>query len=237
MCGSNYAMQRSSRVANILTSIFIASFVTPVGAQESPQPPTDIKSLTSLAEQGNSQAQYELGLAYDLGDGVRRNLGKAERWYRQAAETGHPDAQNAVGSILQERRKYREAVTWYERAAAQGFPRAINNLAYMHDLGLGVSQNRARAFTLYSEAADHGWAEAMWNLANMYVLGQSVEPSYLQGCIWSFRARQFAHPAEAVLLKRVAAGINEIEGRLSTEELNQCRSEALAWTPAASTTS
>jgi TPR repeat protein len=225
-------MAHKMRFATVLTSLVLVLVCASTAAQQPPSPPDDIKALTAAAELGDPQAHYDLALAYDLGSAVRRSTRNAERWYRRSADSGHADAQNAVGSIYQERRQYREAVTWYEKAAAQGHPRAISNLGYMHDLGLGVPQNHAQAFQLYSDSADRGWAEAMWNLANMYVLGQSVEPSYYQGCIWSFRAKRFALSKATVLLARVAAGIEDVQGRLSPEEFARCKSEADAWQPA-----
>ena len=45
-----------------------------------------------LAEKGNSTAQFNLGLMYDKGDGVRQNFSKAVKWYRLAAKQGNASA-------------------------------------------------------------------------------------------------------------------------------------------------
>ena len=44
------------------------------------------------ADQNEPAAQYSLGLMYDQGTGVQRNLSEATRWYRLAAKNGDPDA-------------------------------------------------------------------------------------------------------------------------------------------------
>ena len=48
------------------------------------------------AEQNEPAAQYSLGLMYDQGTGVPRNLSEANRWYNLAAKNGDPDAKAVV---------------------------------------------------------------------------------------------------------------------------------------------
>jgi TPR repeat protein len=50
-----------------------------------------------LAEQGHAQAQNNLGYMYDNGEGIARNDGAAEKWYRKAAEQGITESQNNLG--------------------------------------------------------------------------------------------------------------------------------------------
>ena len=45
------------------------------------------------AEQGNSNAQYNLGTMYRLGRGVTQNAAEAAKWYRIAAESENTNAQ------------------------------------------------------------------------------------------------------------------------------------------------
>ncbi len=46
----------------------------------------------SLAEQGDSQAQFNLGLMYHSGLGLAQNQGEAVKWYQKAAEGGYSAA-------------------------------------------------------------------------------------------------------------------------------------------------
>ena len=52
----------------------------------------DIKTLTTKAEQGDPQAQSNLGIAYENGDGVEQSKNKAIYWYRKACENFNDDA-------------------------------------------------------------------------------------------------------------------------------------------------
>ena len=59
--------------------------------------PQDYKEAVRLyrraAEQGVAKAQYNLGVMYDVGDGVSQDYKEAVRWYRRAAEQGYARAQ------------------------------------------------------------------------------------------------------------------------------------------------
>ncbi len=44
--------------------------------------------LRPLAEKGNSEAQYKLGVMYEEGKGVVQDYEEASKWYRLSAEQG-----------------------------------------------------------------------------------------------------------------------------------------------------
>lgn len=46
----------------------------------------DIEKCRESAESGYAPAQYQLGLCYEEGIGVQRNLAKAFRWYWMATD-------------------------------------------------------------------------------------------------------------------------------------------------------
>jgi TPR repeat protein len=172
-----------------------------------------------------------LGSAYDTGTGVPRDATEAEHWYKAAADQGYAEAENSLGSALQAEGKYAEARAWYQKAADQGHALATNNLAYLYDLGLGIPQDRQRAFQLYSQAADLGWAEAMWNLANMYGAGQLGKPADLKAaCIWTLRAEHYG-ASEPQLMQMIARIKPYLEKHLASDEMASCRGAALGWQP------
>ena len=47
-----------------------------------------VKWYRKAAEQGNKQAQYNLGVCYESGRGVPQDYSEAVKWYRKAAEQG-----------------------------------------------------------------------------------------------------------------------------------------------------
>lgn len=190
-----------------------------------------IDDLLAEAQAGNADAQFKLGLAYDSGRGVPREIDTAKMWYSKSAEQGNVEAQNSLGSIYQEEKNYQGARLWFEKAAAKKNALALNNLAYLHDLGLGTEQNRKMAFDLYLQSADLGWGEAMWNLANMYGAGQVGAPDLYQACVWTMRAERFsANNGNLAMHVRQAKPqiLKLLGGRASA-----CEQEGNAWSPQA----
>jgi len=53
--------------------------------------------LRKAAEQGNADAQYGLGVAYDKGHGVAQDSRQAANWFRKAAEQGNTNGQVSLG--------------------------------------------------------------------------------------------------------------------------------------------
>ena len=52
-----------------------------------------------LAEDGNANAQNNLGAMYENGQGIAADMKEAARWYRRAAEQAHTDAQMNLGRL------------------------------------------------------------------------------------------------------------------------------------------
>ena len=51
------------------------------------------------SEQGNRDAQYALGLAFEHGWGRDQDYKEAAKWYRLAAEKGHKEAKELLEEI------------------------------------------------------------------------------------------------------------------------------------------
>jgi TPR repeat protein len=56
------------------------------------------------ARQGDAKAQYNLGLCYRDGEGVRKNRRLAIRWLKDAAAKGHKGAANELRHFLRDTR-------------------------------------------------------------------------------------------------------------------------------------
>jgi Sel1 repeat len=110
---------------------------------------TVLRLLRPLADQGNSVAQFILGVMYDNGEGVPQNNAEAMKWYREAADRGEPNAQCNLGTMYLTGQgvpqDYAEALKWYRKAADQGNANAQFNLGKMCDDGDGVPQDYAEA--------------------------------------------------------------------------------------------
>jgi TPR repeat protein len=103
-----------------------------------------------LAEQGNREAQFRLGIIYEQGLGVTKDDAEALLWYRRAAEQGNETAQFALGSAYEAGSgvplNYQEAARWYRKAADQGSIGGQVNLSSMYAGGRGVPEDFVTAY-------------------------------------------------------------------------------------------
>lgn len=106
---------------------------------------TAFELFKPLAEQGNSEAQANLGLMYELGQGVNQDFVEAFRWYLSAAEQGTAWAQTNLGFAYFNgrgtRKDDKEAAKWLREAALQGNTRAQEALGVMYNQGRGVPKS------------------------------------------------------------------------------------------------
>ena len=54
---------------------------------------SDLDSLETAAEQGDVEAQFDLGYMYSSGEGVPQNDAAAAQWFSRATEQGNAEAQ------------------------------------------------------------------------------------------------------------------------------------------------
>ena len=85
---------------------------------------SDFQETLQAAKQGNVDAQYNLGLMYEQGQGVRQDYAQAVQWCRRAAEQGHAGAQFNLGVMYAEGRGVRQdlalAQEWFGKACQNG---------------------------------------------------------------------------------------------------------------------
>jgi hypothetical protein len=97
---------------------------------------TALRLFRPLAEQGNAQAQFNIGRMYQNGQGVAQNTAEAAKWWRKAADQGDATAQNELGFMyangLGVQQNSAEAAKWWRKAADQGNAMAKDNLAVLY---------------------------------------------------------------------------------------------------------
>lgn len=115
---------------------------------------TALKLVEPLAKKGDARAQNLLGVMYDLGRGVPKNVETAVTLYRQAAEQEHADGQNNLGLMYMMgsgvEANPTEAVKWFRKSALNGNGFGHHNYAMMNEKGNGTPQNLVRAYAHYS---------------------------------------------------------------------------------------
>ncbi|WP_159727439.1 serine/threonine-protein kinase [Methylosinus sp. Ce-a6] len=124
-----------------------------------------------LAEAGDREAQYIIGMISLKGQGRPQHLPTAFKWIRKAAEKEFPEAQALLGNMFQNGdadggENVTEAVRWYMKAAEQNNPRGQFWLGRAYEKGVPnvLKRDAKKAGDLYrlAKAQDFpGAAEAL----------------------------------------------------------------------------
>jgi len=161
------------------------------------------------AEAGKAEAQFDLGVLYAQGLGVRRDLTQAAAWYRKSAEQGNAAAQFALGQLYSRGwgvpRDEADAIRWFQMANSVDSDGPPTDWAPVE--GYGMQRDPRQAAYWYRQAADKGHAEAQFNLGRLYSSGAGVKRDEEQAARWiSASATQGYAPALADLGGRCASG-------------------------------
>lgn len=160
---------------------------------------TALSKYQPLAEQGNADAQYFLGMAYSKGlGGVDKDYAEAVKWFRLAATQGHIRAQYFLGVLYSTgdgvTKNDAEAVKWFRFAATQGHAMAQYFLGAAYCYGEGVAQDCAEAAKWYRLAAAQGHADAQHSLGVLYSAGKGVTQNYVRAYMWDYLAAAQGSP-------------------------------------------
>lgn len=115
--------------------------------------PMSLQALRRLAEQGDPDAQWNLGVRYHHGDGVPQNDAVAVQWFQHAAEQGYVLAQGALGADYWAGRgvpkNLSKAYFWSTLAMVQGDETSKSRLE-----GLASQMSRADIVAARQQADD-----------------------------------------------------------------------------------
>ncbi len=113
--------------------------------------------LAERASQGDSTAQYEMGMAYLKGKGAKQDYEQAAHWFGLATEQGVTAAQYQLGNLYAEGKGVEQdidqALAAWVSTAFNGYGAAQRRLGESYDKGEGVAQDNIQAYVWYSLAA------------------------------------------------------------------------------------
>ncbi|WJW75982.1 SPOR domain-containing protein [Thiohalobacter sp. IOR34] len=138
----------------------VDDFERGVLALEAGDPERALQLWQPLAEKGDPNARFGLGMLYFEGVVVEQSFEEANYWFLLAAEQGFAPAQYNLGNSYRNGRGLPGdpgmAVYWWRKAAEQAFPPAQYNLATALRFGSGVDKDMDQALHWYREAAAKG---------------------------------------------------------------------------------
>lgn len=162
--------------------LFVSSHGSDLVALKKAPVEVALKWYRIAADNGNKEAQCNLGCAYRFGTGEKQDFGKALEWFTKAAGQGFAKAEFHLGYIyykgLGVEKDCAKAAEWFMKAAEQGYPSAQNNLGLLYRRGEGVKKDHSKAIELFTKATEQGYVYAQYNLGIMYRYGFGVKKDF-----------------------------------------------------------
>lgn len=134
------------------------------------------------AQNGHPRAQYDLGLAYQLGQhGLPRDMRQAHNWFYRAARSGEPAAQYALSMLYRKgalgQPDLGKAMHWQHEAAKRGHSEAQYQLGLAHLNGHGgANMDASRGKFWLQQAAKRGHRSAQLALNRQQQAPRAVQP-------------------------------------------------------------
>jgi len=163
-----------------------------------------LEKLKPLAEQGNAEAQFQLGHMHSFAGLLHNGEDDKEalKWLRKAAEQGHIKAQFELGNMYQSGlfipKNGLLAVKWLQKAAEQGHAEAQFYLGEIYNSDASVLKfifkNNMEAVKWYRKAAEQGHALAQLYSGHMYDDGRGVPQNYKEAAKWYRGAAEQGNP-------------------------------------------
>ncbi len=127
------------------------------------------------------------------GEGVKRDINRAQLYFLKAAELGHPGAQYNMG-LSQLQTDPLKAAQWFEKSAAQENGDAAYALAQLLNEGKGVGKDDVKSVGYLKLGAENGSRDAMTEYAIHLFNGTGTAKDEKQAAIWFEKAAQLGSP-------------------------------------------
>ena len=145
------------------------------------------------AENGDTTAQFELGLNYYKGKGLNQNYAKAIQWFTKLADGGNADAQYYLWNCYSAEGTQRDtvkAIYWLTKVAERGDTCAQRKLGVFYAKGQYATQDSSKAIYWFTKAAEQGNVAAQNTLGNSYYYGKGVEQDYSKAVSYYTKAAE-----------------------------------------------
>ncbi len=227
--------------------LFYAPFVhatataSPVSAsiENSQKAAEEMNILTKKADQGDVDAQKNLGIEYLVGVPVKQDYLLARKWLLKAANQDNAMAQSTLGMMNEKgwgaEPDQTEAVKWFSKAAVQGDTNAQLALGMHYATGSGVRQDLSegnkwlkKAKLGFQARAENGDHYAQATLGLMYAHGFGTTQDYKEAYFWLLIADK-AGVKKAKILRP------DVESKLTSQQISEVEKRASMMKPSQAT--
>ena len=138
--------------------------------------------LTHKARRGDAKAQFDLGCAYEAGQGLPVLESEAARWFNRAASGGNTDAMIRMGELRLDgegvERDHAEALRLFSAAARAGDRRGQFAKGICCLYGYGLMKDPEMAIRYFRAAAAEGYIPAFYRLGLLYRDGVGIAKNH-----------------------------------------------------------
>jgi hypothetical protein len=170
------------------------------------------KEKLQEAEQGNSNAQFDVAAMYQNGRGVKPDLTKAIEWYNKSAAQDNPKAVSRLNLLEANEERFKKVLIKAEKGDAE----SQYKLGKMYTEGVGVSIDYAKATKAFEDAAKQGYAKAEYNLGLHYYEGTGVRKNRVTAYKWFKSAAEQGDPAAQYYLGKMFSSGSGVEQNYTT---------------------
>lgn len=140
----------------------------------------------------------------------KREAEEIRKWTLELAEKGDPVAQYDHGMWCQF--DHPSDISWFQKSADQGYLPAIDRLAWMFEIGIGVNKDEKKAVELYAKAAQLGDMGSQAALGIMYADGRGVPQDDLRATNLLCKPAEKGHGNAWVALGKIYEKKGTFEG-------------------------
>ena len=194
---------------------------------------TLFKEKLKEANQGNSNAQFDIGSMYQNGRGVSPDRTKAIDWYQKAAAQQNEKAISRLKLLQANEERFKKE----SASASNGNPESQYKLGNMYTEGVGTNIDLARAAEFYEQSASQGYVKAEYKLGLIYYEGTGVKASNKAAYKWFKKAAEENYAAAQYYLGNMYASGKGVKRNYKTAlewytkavdgGFNQARSEMI----------
>ena len=158
---------------------------------------THTKDVVLAAENGNSLAQYVLGIIYFNGideSGFEKNVANAEFWFCQSAKNGNLKAFIDLKKLHDHHIDKLEINNLYfnnlHKEAKNNDEIAQYRLGVRYEKGINIEENIIEAIKWYQLSANQDYEPAQYVLGNIFFYGKGVEKDFKEAVKWYKKAAE-----------------------------------------------
>ena len=213
-----------SRLSLLLVSLLLLSNCTSVDTSQNVN--SALAKIIQLANNGDADSQFRLGIRYTNGSGVRQDYASAAHWFELASAKGHHNSEYMLaiahstgrGTNIDQQR----ALELFTRAAEAGHVRSQYQLGEAYANGRGAAKDLIWASRWYEKAALQKHPEALFSLGIFRAKGLDGKADQRQAWLWLNLAAGLEHSGAAQIRDRIAS-------TMTPSSLSQVRKKADDW--------